>query len=66
MSLTYTRRVPTVTAKKTCCKDKPRCTKCPVTCMRLEREGYADRETKRKYQVDKKIPKRVLKAARAR
>jgi len=34
--------------------------------MRLEREGYAERETKRKYQLDKKIPKKVLKAARAR
>lgn len=55
-----------VTVKKTCCKDKPRCAKCPVTCMRLEREGYAERETKRKYKVDTKIPKKVLKAARAR
>jgi hypothetical protein len=34
--------------------------------MRLERQGYAERETKRKYQVEKKIPKKVLKAARAR
>lgn len=34
--------------------------------MRLEREGYAERETKRRYTVDKKIPKKVLKAARAR
>jgi hypothetical protein len=34
--------------------------------MRLEREGYAERETKRTYQFDKKIPKKVLKAARAR
>lgn len=58
--------MPTVTVKKTCCKDKPRCTKCPVTCTRLEREGYAERETKRKYQVEKTIPKKVLKAARAR
>ena len=55
--------MPTVTAKKTCCKDKPRCTKRLVTCMRLEREGYAERETKRKYQVEKKIPKKVPNAA---
>ena len=34
--------------------------------MRLARDGYAERETKRKYQLDKKIPKKVLKAARAR
>jgi Mn-dependent DtxR family transcriptional regulator len=34
--------------------------------MRLEREGFAERETKRKYTLTKKIPKKVLKAARAR
>jgi hypothetical protein len=55
-----------VTVKKTCCKDKPRCPKCPVTCLRLEREGYAERESRRKYSVATKIPKKVLKAARAR
>ena len=55
-----------VTVKKKCCKDKPRCQKCPVTCMRLEREGYAERESKRTYSVDKKIPKKVRKLARAR
>jgi hypothetical protein len=58
--------VPTVTVKKKCCKDKPRCTKCPVTCMRLEREGYAEPESKRTYTVEKKIPTKLLKAARAR
>ena len=66
MRHTYTRRVPTVTVKKTCCKDEPRCTKCPVTCMRLEREGFAERTSKRTYVVEKKIPKKALKAARAR
>jgi hypothetical protein len=34
--------------------------------MRLEREGFAEHETKRKYSVDQKIPKKVLRAARAR
>ena len=58
--------MPTVTVKKKCCKDTPRCHKCPVTCMRLEREGYAERESKRQYSVDKKIPKKVRKRARAR
>jgi hypothetical protein len=58
--------VPTVTVKKKCCKDTPRCHKCPVTCLRLEREGYAERESKRQYSVDKKIPKKVRKLARAR
>ena len=58
--------MPLVTVKKKCCKDTPRCHKCPVTCMRLEREGYADRESKREYVVAKKIPNKVLKAARSR
>lgn len=58
--------MPTVTVKKKCCKDVPRCQKCPVTCLRLEREGYAERESKRQYSVDKKIPKKVRKLARAR
>jgi hypothetical protein len=34
--------------------------------MRLEREGYAERETKRKYFVDPKVPTKVRKRARAR
>jgi len=55
-----------VTVKKKCCKDTPRCHKCPVTCMRLEREGYAERESKRQYSVDTKIPKKVRKRVRAR
>jgi hypothetical protein len=58
--------VPTVTVKKTCCKDSPRCAKCPVTCLRLERAGYAEREGKRTYAVAKKVPRKVRKAARAR
>lgn len=66
MSLAYTHLVPSVTVKKKCCQDKPRCHKCPVTCMRLEREGYAERHGKRAYAVAKKVPKKVLRAARAR
>lgn len=55
-----------VKAKKKCCKDKPRCKKCPVTLLRLSKEGYAEREGRREYVLDKKIPAKVLKAARAR
>ncbi|MEP6649525.1 MAG: hypothetical protein ABJA74_06365 [Lapillicoccus sp.] len=58
--------MPTVTVKRACCKDRPRCTRCPVTCLRLEREGYAERKSKRRYAVEKKIPKKVLRAAWAR
>lgn len=38
-----------VKTKKKCCKDKPRCKKCPVTCKRLETMGKATRESKRIY-----------------
>jgi hypothetical protein len=34
--------------------------------MRLEREGYAERKSKRTYTVAKKIPRKALKSARAR
>lgn len=55
-----------MTAKKSCCKDKPRCKACPVTLMRLERLGYAERESKRAYQLAAKVPKKAVRAARAR
>ncbi len=58
--------MPAVTAKKKCCKDKLRCKKCPVVLMRLERLGYAEREDKRSYIVDKNIPKKALLVARQR
>ncbi len=58
----------TVRAKKKCCKDKPRCQKCPVVLMRLEKLGYAQRtgEGKREYRLDGKVPKKVLVLARQR
>lgn len=55
-----------MTAKKKCCKDKPRCKKCPVVLKRLADRGHADRQDLRTYLVDKKIPKKALKKARAR
>jgi hypothetical protein len=55
-------------AKKKCCKDKPRCAKCPVVLMRLERMGYAEREGKnsREYEVARNVPKKVMLVARQR
>ena len=54
-------------AKKKCCKDKPRCAKCPVVLMRLEKLGYAEQgKDKRAYTVEKNIPKRVMLVARQR
>jgi hypothetical protein len=55
-----------MTAKKKCCKDKPRCKKCPVVLMRLSKAGCAERLDRVHYKVDKKVPKKVLKQARAR
>lgn len=58
--------VPTVTAKKKCCRDKPRCSKCPVVLKRLAAAGVAERKDSRTYKVDKKVPKKLLATARTR
>ncbi|MDQ1539212.1 MAG: hypothetical protein QOE58_3605 [Actinomycetota bacterium] len=58
--------MPKVTSKKKCCKDKSRCAKCPLLLMRLVQAGYAEKDGKSDYQVSKKVPKKVLVAARAR
>ncbi len=59
------RGMPTVVAKKSCCKDKPRCKKCPVVLKRLADAGLAERRDKRTYVVADGLRKRDLKAARA-
>ena len=58
--------VPVITAKKKCCEDKPRCKKCPVTLERLRKAGYAERLSRREYDVKGKVPGKVRKAARVR
>lgn len=55
-----------VKAKKRCCKDSPRCKRCPVVCKRLEREGYLERASKRRWTVLTLPTKAELKAARKR
>ena len=55
-----------VTAKKKCCKDGPRCRKCPVVLKRLETDGYVARLDRRTYKVIELVPKPALKAARRR
>ena len=55
-----------VKCKKTCCRDDPRCKRCPVVLKRLAKEGLAEREEGRYYVVAKDVPKKRLKAARAR
>ncbi|CAA9519417.1 MAG: hypothetical protein AVDCRST_MAG45-2404 [uncultured Solirubrobacterales bacterium] len=54
-----------VKAKKRCCKSRPRCRRCPVVLKRLYEDGLAERQSKRRYVIPKKIPKRRLKRARA-
>jgi hypothetical protein len=54
-----------IKTKKRCCKDKPRCKKCPVVCKRLETAGKATRIDKRNY-VLVDVTKADLKLARAR
>ena len=58
--------VKAVKAKKQCCKSGPRCKRCPVVLKRLSKEGLAERVGKRSYVVEMPLPKKKLKAARAR
>ena len=55
-----------IKAKKSCCKSKERCKRCPVVCKRLEKLGYAERHDKRHWSVIVIPPKSVLAAARVR
>jgi hypothetical protein len=55
-----------IKAKKSCCKSRERCKRCPVVCKRLEKLGYAERHAKRQWTLVVIPPKSVLAAARAR
>ena len=55
-----------IKTKKKCCKDDPRCKKCPVVWKRLSNAGLAEREGPRFYRPDPKLKKKQLKAARLR
>ena len=57
-------KVVSVEAKGRCCKDKPRCKRCPVVLNRLDREGYAHRSSRRSYMLSRALPKKVLAKAR--
>ncbi len=56
--------MPSVEPKKKCCKDRPRCKRCPVVLKRLERAGLAERERDGSYRVSKSVSKKELKAFR--
>ena len=52
-----------VEIKKHCCKDSPRCKRCPVVAKRLMLTGLAERLDHRTYVV--RASKKAVKAARA-
>ena len=55
-----------IKTKKKCCKDNPRCSKCPVVWKRLEMAELAEREGPRFYRASPDLKKKQLKAARKR
>jgi hypothetical protein len=55
-----------VKCKKRCCRSGTRCKKCPVVWKRLSGEGFAAREAPRRYVVLEVVPKKAMKAARAK
>ena len=60
-----TKAMKVVKPKGKCCRDDPRCKKCPVVLKRLAQEGLVERQGS-KYLVPKDLPKKRVKAARAR
>lgn len=52
--------------KGKCCKDKPRCKRCPVVLMRLEQAGLAEREDRGRFVIDPELRKKQLRKARER
>jgi hypothetical protein len=55
-----------VKPKKRCCKSRPRCRRCPVVCRRLAADGLAAPRGDGRYVLVDVLPKKRLKAARAR
>jgi hypothetical protein len=55
-----------VKPKKRCCKSRPRCRRCPVVCRRLSKAGLASPRADGRYVLVDVVPKRAIKAARAR
>jgi hypothetical protein len=56
--------MPAVKAKKSCCKDRPRCKRCPVVLKRLAKQGLAERIGGRHYELASELTKKDLRAAR--
>lgn len=56
-----------VKTKKRCCKDRPRCKRCPVVWKRLGTAGVAERDedNRRFYRPSDELTKKHMKVARA-
>lgn len=50
--------------KKKCCRDRPRCKRCPVVCKRLQTAGLAEKQPNGTYVLVDVLSKRDLKDAR--
>jgi hypothetical protein len=50
--------------KKTCCRDSPRCKRCPVVCKKLARRGLAEKLENGRYLLSIDLTKKQYKAAR--
>jgi hypothetical protein len=55
-----------VKPKKKCCRDSPRCKRCPVVCKRLVKRGLAERRDDGIVVIAADITKKQYKVARAR
>ena len=62
----YRRPVATfVKPKRRCCKDQPRCKRCPVVCKRLVSQGLAEKLPDGRYRLSVDLTKKRYKTARA-
>ncbi len=55
-----------VKPKKKCCKDSPRCKRCPVVCKRLVKRGLADRRSDGIVVIRPGVSKKQIKTTRVR
>ena len=54
----------TIEPKKKCCRDKPRCKRCPVVCKRLVKQGLAEKTGDGTFVLSVTLKKKQYKAAR--
>ena len=52
--------------KKRCCRDSPRCKRCPVVCKKLMKQGLAEKLDDGRFVLAVSLSRKQYKAARAR